>query len=77
MDASMPSALVLAIVFALVALYALYFVIRAAVRDGIWLARAKETAKDPRSGPGRRAKTPASLPPAPGCPAGSVRRGRG
>lgn len=47
MDASMPSALVLAIVFALVALYALYFVIRAAVRDGIWLARAKETAKDP------------------------------
>ncbi|GAA1869903.1 hypothetical protein GCM10009715_16160 [Paeniglutamicibacter psychrophenolicus] len=46
MDASMLSALVLAIVFALVALYALYFVIRAAVRDGISLARAKETAPE-------------------------------
>ena len=46
MDASMLSALVLAIVFALVALYALYFVIRAAVRDGMWLARARETSTD-------------------------------
>ena len=46
MDASMPSALVLAIVFALVALFALYFVIRAAVRDGMWLARAWEAVPD-------------------------------
>ena len=42
MDGTLVSMVVLNVVIALVVLYALYLVIRAAVRDGIGLARAKE-----------------------------------
>ncbi|MFF5791742.1 hypothetical protein ACFY5D_06825 [Paeniglutamicibacter sp. NPDC012692] len=43
MTGELISAMVLNVVFAAIALYALYFVIRAAVRDGIKLARTADT----------------------------------
>jgi hypothetical protein len=42
MDAAPLNALVLTVVFAAIALYALYFVVRAGVRDGILQARKRE-----------------------------------
>ncbi|WOH18706.1 hypothetical protein IRJ34_20525 [Paenarthrobacter sp. GOM3] len=47
MDATPLNALVLTVVFAAIALYALYFVIRAGVRDGILQARKLDAADDP------------------------------
>jgi hypothetical protein len=44
MDASTLNAIVLTVVFAAVLLYALYFVIRSGVRDGILLAEKKRQA---------------------------------
>lgn len=46
MDADALSGIVLGLVFAAVGFYALYLVVRAAVRDGIKLARNADTAKD-------------------------------
>ncbi|MGL3806881.1 DUF6019 family protein [Paeniglutamicibacter sp. R2-26] len=43
MTGEMISGMVLSVVVAAIALYALYFVVRAAVRDGIKLAKAAET----------------------------------
>ena len=43
MTGELISGMVLCVVFAAIALYALYFVVRAAVRDGIKLAKAAET----------------------------------
>ncbi|MFE4195986.1 hypothetical protein ACFRJ9_08985 [Paenarthrobacter sp. NPDC056912] len=47
MDATLLNTLVLTVVFAAIALYALYFVIRAGVRDGILQAEQKREANAP------------------------------
>ncbi|SDX00888.1 hypothetical protein SAMN04487917_104176 [Arthrobacter sp. yr096] len=44
MDATPLNTLVLTVVFAAIALYALYFVIRAGVRDGVLQAKEREAA---------------------------------
>ncbi|MFK4641219.1 hypothetical protein [Paenarthrobacter histidinolovorans] len=47
MDATPLNTLVLTVVFAAIALYALYFVVRAGVRDGI--LQAKKVSQEPSS----------------------------
>jgi hypothetical protein len=49
MDATPLNTLVLTVVFAAIALYALYFVIRAGVRDGVLQAREREDASSTQS----------------------------
>ncbi|MET3904102.1 hypothetical protein [Paenarthrobacter sp. 4246] len=51
MDATPLNALVLTVVFAAIGLYALYFVIRSGVRDGILQADKKRSGQTEPSGP--------------------------
>lgn len=50
MDATPLNTLVLTIVFAAIALYCLYFVVRSGVRDGILQAKQREAAMTPPHG---------------------------